>query len=160
MSTRIHPQARTTPKIQKPGYRLPYDQAYKIMSTENKLITIRQAYIATLHFLEEYYERTKSDEIGGLLGGFLLLEDGMPADPAAWEDWLEAVEKMITENELLTVRQAYIAMIDFMEGYYDRMPSAELGGYLSRCELSSDGIPANPAAWSDWLAAIKKLSCE
>ena len=40
-------------------------------------------------FLETYYERTQSDEIGALLGSLQLLEDGKPADPAMWQDWLQ-----------------------------------------------------------------------
>jgi hypothetical protein len=36
--------------------------------------------------------RTKSDELGGLLGGMSILEDGSTADPAIVNDWREAVE--------------------------------------------------------------------
>ena len=58
-------------------------------------ITIKQAYLAMYHFLDALYERTNSDDLAGFLGGFRLLKDGMPADPAAWEDWLQAVKKVI-----------------------------------------------------------------
>jgi len=34
-------------------------------------------------FLKRYYETGKSDEIGTLLGGLSLLEDGTPADEAS-----------------------------------------------------------------------------
>jgi hypothetical protein len=44
-------------------------------------------------YLEEIYHRTRSDDFGSLLGGMSLLEDGKTADPAAWEDWLRAVER-------------------------------------------------------------------
>lgn len=45
-------------------------------------------------YLEGLYEETKGDYLGGLLGGMSLLEDGSPADPAVWREWMEAVEKV------------------------------------------------------------------
>lgn len=54
-------------------------------------MTDRQAYAAMFHFLEEVYLRTKSDELGGLLGAMSILEDGSPADPAIVNDWGKAV---------------------------------------------------------------------
>lgn len=46
-------------------------------------------------FLEEYYNRTKSDEIGTMLGAMCLTNDGMPMDRAYWHEWQEAVAKAI-----------------------------------------------------------------
>lgn len=54
-------------------------------------LSTRDAYRAMLRFLESYYERTGSDELGALLGGLTIDEDGQPMDPAAWTDWLAAV---------------------------------------------------------------------
>jgi hypothetical protein len=62
------------------------------MIDENHTITIKTAYIAMYKFLENEYNLTKSDDIGGLLGGMSLLINGDTADPAAWSDWLNAVE--------------------------------------------------------------------
>ncbi|MBB1631345.1 MULTISPECIES: hypothetical protein [Cupriavidus] len=59
-------------------------------------LTIEQAYRAMFYFLEHEYELTKSDELGGILGSlsWQVWEGGHgPADPAAWNDWLEAVRK-------------------------------------------------------------------
>lgn len=55
-------------------------------------LEVRDAYRAMLFFLENYYRRVPSDEIGALLGGLSLADDGDPMDPAAWSDWLEAVQ--------------------------------------------------------------------
>lgn len=54
----------------------------------------REAYAAMYAFLEAIYERTRSDELGVLLGGMSLLEDGGTADPGVWHDWEEAVRKV------------------------------------------------------------------
>jgi hypothetical protein len=58
-------------------------------------ITIQQGYRAMIDFLENYYDRTQSDDVGGLLGDLMLLEDGTSADSAAWEDWLNSVQKVV-----------------------------------------------------------------
>ncbi|MEN5117157.1 hypothetical protein ABE488_07470 [Luteimonas sp. TWI662] len=53
-----------------------------------------EAYAAMFIFLESYWERNgQSEDIGILLGSMHLLEDGMPADGAVWQDWLDAVAK-------------------------------------------------------------------
>ena len=54
-------------------------------------LTSLQAFNAMRNFLEGYYERTSSDDVGSLLGDLQLLEDGGTADPAAWGDWVDAV---------------------------------------------------------------------
>ncbi len=58
----------------------------------------KQAFLAMFYFLDDYYDKTSSDEIGSLLGDLSLLPDGKPADPAAWEDWKKAVRKVFTTS--------------------------------------------------------------
>ena len=59
-----------------------------------KTLTFQEAFTAMQLFLEDYYERTHSDDVGALLGGIQLLEDGMTADPAVWDEWLKCVDKV------------------------------------------------------------------
>ena len=47
-------------------------------------------------FLDAWYKRVPSDELGSLLSYMSLLADGGTADPAVWSDWLEAVRKAIS----------------------------------------------------------------
>ena len=47
------------------------------------------------NLFETYYEQTQADDIGALLGSLQLLEDGKPADPALWQDWLKSSESVI-----------------------------------------------------------------
>jgi hypothetical protein len=61
-------------------------------------LTTRDAYAAMFAFLEEIYRRTESDDLGALLGGMSLLEDGGTADPAHWADWQAAVRKAKEHN--------------------------------------------------------------
>ena len=66
------------------------------MSDASELkLTTRLAYLAMFEFLRRHYERGPSDEIGGLLGGLSLLQDGSPADQAFASDWVEAVQTVV-----------------------------------------------------------------
>ena len=56
-----------------------------------QMLTDSQAYAAMFHFLDKIYQRTKSDDLGGLLGSMSLLSDGGTADPAIAREWNEAV---------------------------------------------------------------------
>lgn len=60
-----------------------------------KHLSDKQAYLAMFSFLEDYYNRTKSDEIGAMLGAMCLTNDGMPMDIAYWHEWQEAVGKAL-----------------------------------------------------------------
>jgi hypothetical protein len=68
--------------------------------SETDVITMtpEQAYAAIFYFLEDYYGRGHSDEIGGMLGGMSLLSDGGTADPAIKSDWQRAVQRAMTEG--------------------------------------------------------------
>jgi hypothetical protein len=61
-------------------------------------LTTRDAYAAMFTFLEEIYRRTGSDDLGALLGGMSLLEDGGTADPARWTDWQAAIREVKERN--------------------------------------------------------------
>ena len=61
------------------------------MSSDNKISPI-EAYQAMLFFLEEVYRMTRSDDLAGFLGGWQLTSEGKTMDPAAWQDWLRALE--------------------------------------------------------------------
>jgi ribosomal protein L1 len=56
-------------------------------------ITEQQAFEAMYAFLNEFYERTKSQEVGALLGSMSLLPDGKTADPTVWSDWQRCVRQ-------------------------------------------------------------------
>ena len=53
-----------------------------------------EAFKAMVIFLERYYNETHSDDIGSLLSDLILLDDKRTADPAAWNDWINAVNKI------------------------------------------------------------------
>ena len=58
----------------------------------NKYLTYLESFKVMCCFLEKYYEQTRSDDVGSLLGELQILEDHTTADPAAWYDWLDCVK--------------------------------------------------------------------
>ncbi len=61
----------------------------------NSNLTEKQAFLAMYSFLDEYYQITKSDDVGSLLSSMSLLEDGGTADPAILSEWKDAVKKVL-----------------------------------------------------------------
>ncbi|MGE3281487.1 MAG: hypothetical protein AB7H90_08280 [Alphaproteobacteria bacterium] len=59
-----------------------------------------QAFEAMFVFLDEYYRRTNGTaELGDVLGDIQLVQsDRRPADPAAWTDWLAAIDLIVKEE--------------------------------------------------------------
>ena len=51
--------------------------------------------LSNVPLFAKVYGLTQADEIGALLGGMQLLDDGTPADPALLADWAQAVETSI-----------------------------------------------------------------
>jgi len=66
------------------------------------------AYKAMFRFLEKYHALTNADDIGALLGSMSMdvFRDAMPADPAMWTDWLEAIREVSAEQLRQSGQQA------------------------------------------------------
>jgi hypothetical protein len=60
-------------------------------------------------------------------------------------------------DDKLTIREGYLAMIEYLENLYRLTGSDDLGGFLGAMELMDDSFPRDQAAWSDWLKAIEKV---
>jgi hypothetical protein len=63
------------------------------------------------------------------------------------------------KEKMLSVEQAFQAMFIFLNAYYERTQGqAELGSVLSDIQINrQDGMPGDPAAWGDWLAAVEAV---
>lgn len=63
-----------------------------------------------------------------------------------------------TTQPTLTSYQAYLAMFEFLCGYYERGQSDEIGGLLGGLQLLPDGQSADPAYYShDWERAVRDV---
>ena len=61
---------------------------------DKEKLTIEEAYLAMLAYLDNLYNMTNSDDLAGFLGGMQLMGKQETMDPAAWYDWLDAVKKV------------------------------------------------------------------
>ena len=67
-----------------------------------KLLTPEQAFQAMFAFLSAYYERTGGTaDLGEVLGDIQQTKDGSTMDPAAWGDWLAAIDAVFAEAKKL-----------------------------------------------------------
>jgi hypothetical protein len=66
-----------------------------MLKNESEKISHLEAFKAMQCFLEKYYEQTKSVDIGSLLGDLQILQDKTTADPTAWHDWMECINKTL-----------------------------------------------------------------
>ena len=51
-------------------------------------------------------------------------------------------------------REGYLVMVEFLRAYVERAGAGSLATLLADVELDADGMPFDPAMWSDWLAAV------
>ena len=112
-------------------------------------LSIRQSYLAMFELLDGFYQDTKDDCLGSLLGGFnpSLFINSNSADSAAWLDWMNSVKK-ITVEELLTSDEALCttrAFIDFHK--------KEFGFDLKWLIEELNSMSANS---DKWLKSVKK----
>jgi len=65
------------------------------MNTADNTMTVEQAYRAMLAFLQREVELTESSDLADLVSEYRLGADGQPRDPTLWEEWLEAVQRVM-----------------------------------------------------------------
>lgn len=58
---------------------------------------------------------------------------------------------------MLTVEEAYGAMYRYLQRLLERTGSREIAGLLGEMSLLEDGTTVDPAAWSDWLEAVRDV---
>jgi hypothetical protein len=65
---------------------------------EEKL-TVMQAYEGMYPFINDYSARLGDpDTLAAMLGDLRLHKDNKPLDPAMWSDWMEAIKKIMNED--------------------------------------------------------------
>jgi len=88
-----------------------------------KKLTKLQAYNAMLKFLENLYEKEKSDYLGDVLSNSKFWSDGITADRGSWQDWQKAIritalqDKRLRNKNKFTELQACHAMFNYVHNY-------------------------------------------
>ena len=60
-------------------------------------------------------------------------------------------------TETLTSAQAFSAMVQFLEQYYDRAHSDDVAVLVSHLKLLEDGMTVDPATWQDWMNCVHRV---
>jgi hypothetical protein len=72
--------------------------SHKIALNIFSTYTEEEIFEAFFLFLDKYYNATKSDDIGSLLGDLQHCSYGATADPAAYHDWQRCLKQIKTNN--------------------------------------------------------------
>jgi hypothetical protein len=56
----------------------------------------------------------------------------------------------------LTYRQGFLAMGEFLRQFYDRT-NGDFPTLVADITIDRNGRPGDPAAWSDWMDACRKV---
>ena len=147
-------------------------------ANSNKILTMNEAYDAMVDYLDKYCNRVHSEDLDCLLSGMYILEsDGTSVDSAAQEDWKESIDKVLKQNfankdltiikeqvnnsadkiKVLTLHEAYNAMIDYLEGFCERTSSDETRALLDGMHLLANEISASPVAFAEWKKSVDKI---
>ena len=59
---------------------------------------------------------------------------------------------------MLTERQAFNAMVEFLKSYLAQTRYEEIGLLLSGLRINSSGGTSDPAYWFDWMDAVAKAT--
>ena len=105
-------------------------------------------------FLDEYYNRKKTDDLGALLGIITpnLCEDKLPADKASFNQWTACLKGIIARTadcDLLSVKESYNVMISFLR-YYENEFGFDFKEVLN--DLKTDSMK------KEWIHCIKKIA--
>ncbi len=150
--------------LQKQAIEKPLDE------TMERRLTELQAFNAMVKFLDEYYEETTSDFMGGLVTSLYFTADGGTADPAFWIEWGDAVKKILQKqtsekhvDEVLgisvTESQAFKAMVQFFKDYYERGPEPDITIFFDYLRLLPDNNSSSPTIrkkWKQYVDAVLK----
>lgn len=102
-------------------------------------MNLRESYLAMFYLLDGYYDTTKNNILGIILGSLNpnLFNDGMPADSAAWIDWKNCIQKTFNK-EILSQAEVFQAIIVFL-GFYQEEFGYNLNWILNELKNGQQG---------------------
>ena len=120
------------------------------------MLTVWQAYLAIFFLLEKYYcEKDENTHgafaLGDLLGGMspFTFSDGLPADPATYDDWTNLV-KEVAGKERLSEDEAFNLITSFLRFHIENF------GYDLQYVI--DDLPEFKAKY--WTACLEKAKLQ
>lgn len=125
------------------------------MNMINKM-TALQVFKAMICFLDGYYNKTLSDDLGSLLGDIQLLKDESGTwDAAAWNDWNIALE----EKKMVTLREGFKGVFNFLKAYYIRTSysSSDIKMLLETMTFTNEKELLSSCVWYTWSECVEKI---
>jgi hypothetical protein len=61
------------------------------------------------------------------------------------------------ESDTVTVRTAFVAMVKFLERYYQTTGADDVGALLGGLSLLPDGDPADQGFKQEWIQAVEQV---
>jgi len=59
---------------------------------------------------------------------------------------------------MLTAEDGFAAMFEFLSSYWNQFKTAKLADVLGDLHPAEHGISSDPAAWDDWIKAVRKVT--
>jgi hypothetical protein len=119
-------------------------------------LTTLQAFNAMTKFLDDYYNKTKSDDVGSLLGDMSFSHDGFTADPGTWADWIDAVRN----KQSVSTVEAYKAMLQFLDYYRKNTSSKDIEALLETMQLDEQNRIKDKDISTLWTKCVDQASNE
>lgn len=114
-------------------------------------LNIEQSYKAMYVFLDNYWERDPSSDLGALLGSinpFLWGDDNMPIDESFVVDWLDVFKGNNILKENISIDECYSSMIYFLEKQKENL-NLKFEKIIS--DLRNGYEDKNSAYWKLWI---------
>ena len=112
-------------------------------------------------FLDKYYLRDKSDDLGLLLSDICLdtFIGGATADPAAWEDWEDAIVTATTsiDKTFLTEFEAFKSMVNFLRAFSLRINSQDIKNLLKEVLIDNTDYKPHQEPWLFWQKCLNDM---
>lgn len=133
-----------------------------------KKLSKLQAYNVMLNFLEIFYFKKKSHDIGDLLSDSEFFWDGKTtADPASWYTWKKAIkitmeqDKSLKNENKLTYFQAFHMMLNYVIIYRSLWGETEdLDNLIQEIKLLYQSYDIKNLMWLEWFkisSAVSKM---
>lgn len=129
----------------------------------SKVKTILQVYQAAIAFLDLYYFRYYSDDLGSLLGGMRLFKEEknwrdspITWDQFFWDNWIHLVEQGINKKDIdlknITVHEGFELLRIFLKNYLNEINSVELQAFYEKIV----NVHQKEQLWNDWVICYDK----
>lgn len=130
-------------------------------------LTLKQAYVSMYYYLDDIWNKIRNKKDIFSLDDFIdlisdlnpfLFSETMSADPAAWEDWIDCVNKIkfSKDKEMkLTSEEAFQSMILLIELYINEM-NFDLKWLIEIITSQEKKYEQNKISLIDWKLCVKK----